>query len=528
MATDMAKKLTNYIAQYSIITVLFTLPVQAGEWFFTPNITTDETYSNNVGLDRNNKISSYVNQLALGLNTEFKSRLTKFSFKSSTTYVSYSHDHNLDDYFNNLAAKLRYNLGTNGPVFTANASISNQSRNSAVNSLADLVSGDTVEIKTYQSGIEYNIDNSDFIIESLFEYEWREAEDNIGTSNGYNAIFNTQNGNTARHFLWQWRSNYRQRENHNLTGNIYRVEAITGIITRFHFNPFIRFFDEDTSGSIAGNNNTNSTSWGPGFRWQISSHFYLDLSYNYVSDKTQSDNYIATEINWQPSARTSLVANYSKRFFGESYGLNFSHKLRRLTNTISYVEKVEAFDRNSYQQISLGDFWCPIGANISDDLSHCFVNNNDIIDFTTYQLVTLFDQQLIESNEFSLNKRLKWLSTLQLARTTFTLNIFHYNRESLTTGRIEKTNTASFIALRHISPKSDLDISFNFNHRQFNSQNQSLGQEDYYRTVSSTYTRKLARTLSTNISLKYLNRTSTLASRTYTEARASINIKKEF
>jgi uncharacterized protein (PEP-CTERM system associated) len=528
MATDMAKKRTKFIAQYSVITVLITLPIHAGEWTFTPNINVNETYTNNVELTKDNKTTSYVNQFAFGVDSQFNSRLSEFSLKGSTTYVSYSHDHSLDDYFNNLTSKARYNLWTNGPAIIANASISNQSRNGADNSLADLVSGDIVEVRNYQTGIEYNISNSDFIIDSLLQYEWREADDNIGNSTGYSAILNSNNGNTARHMLWQLRSNYNQRDNNNLSGRVYSVEAITGVITKVRFNPFVRFFDENASGNILGNRNTSSTSWGPGFRWQLSSHFYFDLSYNYVSDKTKSDDYIATEINWQPSARTSLVANYSKRFFGDSYGLNFSHTLRRLTNTISYVEQVEAFDRNNYQQVSLGSFWCPIGANFSDDITNCFVNNNNSIDFTNYQLVTLFDQQLIESNEFSLNKRLNLSSTLTLARTTFSVQLFHFNRESLTTGRVEKTDTASASVVRHISPKSDLDITFNFEHRQFNNQSQNNDQEDYYRTISSTYRRKIARTLTSDFTLKYLNRTSTLVSRTYNETRASINIKKEF
>ncbi len=526
MAMDMAKKPNKKVILFSLLFMQFG---HAGEWRFDPSITLDGTYTDNVTLTKNNKIGSFVSQTALGLTSEFKSRIVEFSFDGSNTYVTYSNDHNLDDYFTKLNTDLRYNLWTNGPAFVTSANIDNRSRNGANNSLADLVSADTVEVRNYQAGFEYQINNSDFTIDSLISYQIREADDNIGNSTGYAAMFNGNNGLSARYWLWQINSEYSERKNNSLTGQIYRVEALTGIITSLGFSPFIRLFDENSTGSISGNRNTSYASWGPGFRWRTSSHFYIDLSYNYVDDKTKSDNYVAAQISWQPSARTSLEASYSKRFFGDSYALDFTHKLRRLTNSISYTEKVEAFDRNSYQQVILGNFWCPINANLTNDISACFLGSGDNIDFNNYQLVTLSDQELIEGNEFSLNKILRWQSELKLARTTFSFIARNFKRESLTTDRIEKNLTSTFSISRRISGKSDLKIALNFTRRSFDSNNIATnGQKDYYRTISSTYTRKLASSLSSNFSLRYLDRNSTIAFRTYTEARIVFNLKKEF
>ena len=526
MAMDTVKK---HIRKVYFCSLILTLPLHAGEWNFDPIIKLDGTYTDNVTLNKIDKEGSFVNQTVFGLNTEFESRLVEFSFQGNTTYVTYSHEHNLDDYFTELDSKLRYNLWTNGPALVASAKIDNKSRNSANNSLADLVSADTIEVRDYQAGFEYQVNNSDFILESVLNYRIREADDNIGESTGYAATFNTSNGLSARYWLWQLKSEYNERKNNALTGRIYRIEALTGIITSFGFSPFIRFFDENSTGSISGTRNTSYASWGPGFRWRVSSHFYFDLSYNYIDDKTKSDNYVAAEINWQPSARTSLEASYSKRFFGDSYALDFTHKLRRLTNIISYTEKVEAFDRNTYQQVLLGNFWCPIDADITNDISACFAQANDNINFDNYQLVSLLDQELVEGNEFSLNKILSWQSEFKLARTTFTFNVNNSKRESLTTDRIEKNLTSSFTISRRISGKSDLKLAFNFTRRQFDSSNiEGNGQEDYYRTTSTTYSNKLARTLTADLSLRYLNRHSTIALRTYNEARVAINIKKEF
>ena len=86
-----------------------------------------------------------------------------------------------------------------------------------------------------------------------------------------------------------------------------------------NFNPFIRFYDEDYSGTLGTQSQPTTSSWGPGFRWLISQHLHVDLSYNYVTDDAVSDDYVAASIQWDPSARTSLTAGYSQRFFGDSY-----------------------------------------------------------------------------------------------------------------------------------------------------------------------------------------------------------------
>ena len=36
-----------------------------------------------------------------------------------------------------------------------------------------------------------------------------------------------------------------------------------------------------------------------------------------------------------------LEASFSERFYGDSYGLNFTHRNKRLTNTVSYVEDIQ-------------------------------------------------------------------------------------------------------------------------------------------------------------------------------------------
>jgi hypothetical protein len=266
-----------------------------------------------------------------------------------------------------------------------------------------------------------------------------------------------------------------------------------GAITSWNLNPFIRYYDENVQGTGISQNQNTTSSWGPGIRWLATPHITIDLSYNFLVDETVSDDYFDTSIQWEPSARTSLTFGYSQRFFGDSYNLDLKHRTKRLTNSITYDESLEVFDRNTYQE------------------------------------TTPENPELVESNEFSLNKRLAWSSQLQLSRTSFGLSISSNERTSLETNIVDNTLATNISITRTISPKSSLSLSAAYNYSIYDKDN-PLGsrQEDYYRTVSANYTKNLASALSTIFTVRHINRDSTNDRFSYNEVRAIINITKEF
>jgi uncharacterized protein (PEP-CTERM system associated) len=526
MATDMVLKINKCTLALAI--AFLPASVIAGELTLTPSVNWEQTYTDNVELTRDSAVSSYVNLLHAIINSQYNSRLLQANISGSSTYVTYSHDHDLDDDFRTLNAQAKLFLWTGGPAIFANSSITNRSRNTANNGLADLVSADTVEVQAHSIGTSYAVDNSQFNIDASLQFQRSQTSDNIGEYQGYVANFDSASSATNT-ILWQVTGNYTRRTNNGAEGKIYAVEALLGTITDYGISPFIRYYTEDSTGNIRGNRTLGSSSWGPGARLYVSRHLYFDVSYNVVSDKTVSDNYLAAAVSWEPSGRTQLKASYNKRFFGDSYQLEFQHRSRRLTNSISYNETIEAFDRNSYRTVTLGNYFCPVDADISVDLTACFVDNDSNITFDDYQLVSIRDQELIEGNEFSLNKTLSWQSTLQLARTSFTLTANTNERESLTTGRKQNNISASFAIKRRISGRSNANLSYRFQQLEFDQDNLStLGQKDDYRIVTASYDKSLASRLKATFALQYLDRDSTLFNRSYQEMRASFSLQKDF
>jgi len=464
-----------------------------------------------------------VSQTGMNLETVFSSKKLEFSFSSTSLYAMYSHAHDTDDDFHTLSSDFRLKLAPNGLALIGGASISNQSRNSSSNALADIVSGDTVRVENYSSGLEYKVYNRDFILDSSIQYQMVQSEDQIGEQEGYSVNFSTRNGSSARYIYWEGTSQFSDYSNQGRDGKLFRGEMKIGLISNYKITPFLRYYDETNEGNLITNNSSlESDSYGGGLRWLVTPKLLIDVSYNTPTgtqldiDGEEQEDYTAASIRWEPSKRTQLTIDYGKRFYGESYGLDFAHKNKRLTNTITYAEDVRAFTRNNYESIDLGAFWCPKGE--ITDTSSCFINNDDNINFDDYQLMNLRDFILVEDLDMSLNKELKWASELALSRTTFSLSLSSLTRENLDTRVEDENQNASFSIKRTISGKSNLNLSI-----QYTDSHQSLGEEserqDRYRRYNLEYDKSLNSRLTVTLGLSHLNRSSTTQSFNYEEDR---------
>ena len=512
----------------------------AGEWQFDPSIIVDETYSDNVGLTTNNEQSSLVTQVGLNIESTYKAQQAEFNFSSESIYALYSHDHDLDNDYQTLSSDLRVQLWPNGIVAYGGISIDNQSRNGSRNALADIVSADTVQVENYNGGLEYNIDNSDFIVNSSIGYRETNSEDNIGNQKGINSRITSTNGTGARHVFWEVEHDYQDLENNNQKGKQSQSEVKIGWITGYGLNPFLRYYDEDNSGDINNSNRSiESNSYGLGVRWLITPRLAFNASYNQPIgdnldlDGNEQEAYINASVQWQPSPRTKLTANISERFYGTSYGLDFTHRNKRLTNSISYVEDVQTFTRNNFAANLVGFYFCP-SSNITSvadciikDEGSIFPDNPNEPDNPGFQLFPIQDFTLVEDNVFSLNKTLNWSSVLALPRTTISFTANHQNRENLETFNEDERSASSLNVSRKVSGRSS--ISFDLSYTETNLQiDTEFERIDRYRRYEISYQKSLNSALSFDLSLSYLNRASDNALFNYEEGRVSAKVTKGF
>jgi len=529
MAMDTVKK--RKIAAF-VVATCFHQSTIAGDWLFDPSLVIDETYSDNIEQTTKNQLSSLVSQTGVAIQTSYQAQLLQFSFSSLSNYAFYSHDHDLDKDYHTLNSDFTLKLGQQGFSLIGSAAINNRARNGATNSLADIVSADTVRVETYSGGIAYNQSNSDFIINSNIRYNLTTSADNIGNQEGYSGSLFSKNGNGARLLFWDVQGSYQERNNNSQTSRTYQGEIKLGLITNFKLNPFLRYYDEDNAGNInRSGQSTESNAYGAGIRWLVTPRFHLDVSYNKPIGNTvnidgeEQKEYLDASLNWQLSSRTQLEATFSQRFYGDSYSFNLAHQNKRLTNNINYQEQIQSFTRNNFNPVTLGNFWCPDGD--STILSNCYLPNNASINLDHFQLIAITDFELIEDNVLSLNKTLSWSSALKLARSSFTLNISVNNREDLATGVENKNSALTFTASRKVSGRSNIKLtgSYTDNHYQIASE---FERQDRYRQVGISYDKSLNSYLKLTFDLSHVNRSSTQQQFNYNEGRAAFKITKDF
>ncbi len=486
----------NSITKIAVILSLVCLPstTLAGDWEFKPSLSLDETYSDNIERSVSEPKSSNITQAIAALRATYKSSAANLNLSGTKRYSIYSHNSQLNADYRSLSANGSYNTWTGGPTLIARANIANVSKNNADNSLADPISGDTVETQNYATGLNYNFGNSSYSVISSLIYSTNRTEDGIGESDGYRANLTSKSGNNASQLYWQVGGNYSKRtqeldNNIDSYGENYSINALIGTMTPWDLRPFVRFYDEKVKGTSVAEDRPSNASWGAGVRWLPSPRLTVDLSYN----ETANDNHVAASVNWQPSSRTSLAADYSQRFFGKSYNFKFTHKTRRLINNINYQESLNVFDRNNYQEGDSGDL------------------------------------ELVESNAYFLNRNLAWSSKLNLSRTSFSFNISTNEQENLETNIVNDTVNIGLTVTRKTGVRTNMSLGTNFRNSIYDKKNpEGSRQEDYYRTIFARYSLQFASSLSSNFTLKHVNRSSTNDQFGYKEIRATINIKKDF
>jgi uncharacterized protein (PEP-CTERM system associated) len=537
MAMDMAK--INKFTAIGIALV-FTNIASAGDWEFDPSIKIDETYTDNVTLNTSNKKSSLVSQAGINIDSSYEAQNAVFNFSSQSTYALYSHDHELDNDYHDLKSDFRVQLWPNGLIVLGSASITNESRNDSRNALADIVSADTIQVSTYNSGLEYRINNSDFIILSAIGLGQTNSEDNIGNRDVLATKITSTNGTNARHVFWELDYNYQELNNENQKGELSKSEAKLGWITPYKINPFIRYYKEDNIGNFSTQNRSLETnSVGLGARWVVSTRLYLDISYNKPTDSKldiegdEQKEYIDASIKWQPSVRTTLTANISERFYGDSYGLNFVHQNKRLTNSISYAEDLQTLTRNNYVSSIVGYYFCP--NNTVTSTEECIIQDNSTISPSnptdpnnpSYQIFPIRNFTLVEDDVLSLNKTLSWSSVLALPRTTFSLKANKQNRENLDTRLEDDRASASLNISRTVSARSNIGLNISYTETSFQT-NTEFERKDRYRQFKINYDKSLNSALSFDLVISYLNRSSNDSTLNYKEGRISATITKGF
>ncbi|WP_299084175.1 TIGR03016 family PEP-CTERM system-associated outer membrane protein [uncultured Paraglaciecola sp.] len=245
----------------------------------------------------------------------------------------------------------------------------------------------------------------------------------------------------------------------------------------------------------------NYDSYGVGISWFASANRTLTITYNQSERSNQEDEtFVGIDLNWNFTRRTSIQANYGKRFFGDSGSFSFSHNTRHLRTRINYSENLTTSSRLLTRLEDQGAFVCPAGLFTASD---CFVPPSPSYSLQPgEQFSNLFAAVPELSEQVILRKTLNASVGLKGRKLTSTLSVSHSNTEYLENPRVQKQNTASLSNSFKINNSTSLNLSVNY----AVTEEETTGRETD--TISSTLgmSRKLGRNMSTNLSFRYLDR----------------------
>ncbi|MBO1256553.1 TIGR03016 family PEP-CTERM system-associated outer membrane protein [Alteromonas sp. 5E99-2] len=205
------------------------------------------------------------------------------------------------------------------------------------------------------------------------------------------------------------------------------------------------------------------SSYGAGLTYFQSNNRFISVSYNTTDSDVESQDgqeFVGAEISWAFSARTSIDASITRRFFGDSVNASIRYNTKKFRTLFTYTETVTTNSVLLSAPDSAGLFVCPIG---SSDFSSCF--QPDSLDFVpdAGQEFAQIDVQNIELDDGVI---LRQAGDFQIGYSFSRLNLGLFTNyiEStfLESNEFRKTTTAGLTLSYNLGVYTNLNARFSY------------------------------------------------------------------
>jgi hypothetical protein len=328
-------------------------------------------------------------------------------------------------------------------------------------------------------------------VDSRAYYRINDNSDNLGNNSGYGVTLFSTDGYDADVLFWQsdWSYDVRTGRESGLDSEYVVLRQSLGIQTPWDIAPLVRVNYENITGESG--ENVESLYYGAGLRYSYNRLNYLELSYN-IADDPENEDYWGGVINIQSTSNTRFAASYDRRFFGDAYDVELSHRSRKVTNTLSYNENPTNYDRDSF--VSGG------GAD----------------------------------GEIFLSREARWNVEVNAGRTLWNFYVSYKDTEDIEAVLLELDESDLSLGYggkvtHQLSRRTSSALSIDFDDYDFfQTQTENNAQDDFYQRYKATLDHQLSRSISSDFELSYLRRDSSVGSFNYDEIRASANIRLDF
>lgn len=392
------------------------------DWQFKPSATLRETYTDNIGLQRDALArNEFVTEASPGFTVTSSGPRLNLTANAQWSMFGYSDKDapNLYDSSRRYQAVGRAMLVDN--LFYVDAGASGQRQAiSAFNQLSDTPysSLNRTEVRTWRISpyLQHRF-GSTASADLRFTRDSVEAgTDAFGSSVASSVLANVASGPSFTSLGWNM-TYYHQDLNNRIAGSSTSENATFGL--RYRLTPRLSL-----TGSVG----------------------YDDYEYAVLNERTAGRSWTAG-FAWTPSTRTSVEASFGHRYFGKTGSLAASHRTRHTVWSLNYSDQVTT---------SRSQFLLPAAIDTAAMLDNLFAaaypdpaQRQQIVQAylaATGLPPTLADSVNYLSNRYTRAKRLQFASVLRGARTSVTLSAYREERNALSLQQSDSTLLGSQLA----------------------------------------------------------------------------------
>jgi uncharacterized protein (PEP-CTERM system associated) len=484
----------------------------AADWRVTPHLNLRETYTDNVTLaPKGQEQSELVTQINPGVSVSKTGNRLRVNAAYTLQTLSYLRDSSRNNTNHQLSANANAEWVKDFFFTDASASISQQNISLlGVQSPDNVnVTGNRADVRTYQISpyIRSRLGN---FANYLVRYTHNAASTSAaGISDSQSDRVNAELSSARAFYKLGWRLLYSKEYINNTNFQDYQTEKFSGEL-RYLLSRKL---------SLVG-------SYG------YENYTYLTLGPN------PEGSFWNAGFAWTPSIRTRLEARFGRRYFGDTYLLDYSQRSRRTVWNVSYSEDITTTHSQFFIPVAI-DTASLLDSQFSSAIPDPIIRAQFIEDFivqnglprTTVGSLNFF------TNQAFLQKRLQAAVSLNGVRNTMVFSLFSSTRNAqqiassplpgdndfLLSDNVKQYGAGAFWNSR-LTPRTSSNLGVSYSRNEF----KNTGRQDDLTTVRLGVHKQLAKKMNGSADLRHIERTSNEAGNDYKENAITVSLDMAF
>lgn len=507
----------------------------AGDWKWSPRLSLEERYSDNVFLrPKGLEHSDWITEISPGIAVRREGRKLKVDVDYSLQGVIYANDNDRSRARSNLNGQAQAELLQDWFYLDASARASQQ--------LVDYVSGhglgDAVGIQNTRQTYGYSLSpylkhrfGSDATVElRVGRDEYRSTGSGSFSDSSTNRYrFSAVSGNNFHPLSWNLSYDRRETDyTSRIDTDSEQASAYGRLQIRREFGLIGQAGMQKGNFQGAANRIRDFSYYGLGVYYTPGRRLFGELVYNF----SDQGDFVSGSLTLQPTLRTTLKASSTQRNFGRSHSLSANHRTRKSSWGLVYQETLSSYDQIEYE--NLFDAWLcgttpvfpvppgtpvPSGCTkLSDTALQALFGS------TAFKPVTL--------DKTYVSKGLTGLFSYQLRRANVRLSLFDTRREYLETGAVGREDRRIGLqAALSVRPgeRTTVTLSSGISRLEVDDPvTPANDREDDFWNIGLTLTRRFQPDVSGSLELRHQQRDSSLSKQDYTENAVAARLNMRF